>query len=293
MIGTDLLRARLAADGFEVVALEPASGGAVATAGVATLADGRRVFAKTLGADVAGVFPVEAEGLRALRGTGAVVAPEVLSESPRLLVLFVLGPRADDSAAFWAELGRMVATMHRTNRHDRFGWPRDGWLGRMPQVNTWTADGYEFFAAHRLLRWLPEPLVQQTLDAEERRALEHLCAELPSLIPAQPATLTHGDLWRNNVMADPYGRPALIDPAVSYTWPEVDVSTLWCAPRSAASSAFFTAYQEVAPLAPGWAGRAPILFLREHLSAVAHGDDNWGAVSAVRDAVAPFRRRRP
>jgi hypothetical protein len=41
--------------------------------------------------------------------------------------------------------------------HDRFGWHRDGNLGRLGQINTWTASGHEFFAEHRLLRYLREP----------------------------------------------------------------------------------------------------------------------------------------
>jgi fructosamine-3-kinase len=289
---TDLLTARLADAGFEVAAVESVTGGAVADAGLVTLADGRRVFAKTLRPDVVGVFEVEAEGLRALGSTGSVETPRVLAVDPRLLVLSLLEPRRDDSPGFWAELGAMVATMHITNRHDRYGWHRDGWLGRMRQVNTWTDDGHAFFAEHRLLRWLSEPMVEQALDAEDRRALENLCAELPSIVPGRPAALTHGDLWSGNLMADAAGTPAVIDPAVSYMWPEVDVSTLWCAPRPPASASFFTAYHDVAPLPDGWPDRAPILFLREQLSAIAHGDDAWGAVQYTRDVIAPFRTRR-
>jgi fructosamine-3-kinase len=48
------------------------------------------------------------------------------------------------------EVGRAVIS-------DRLGWPADGWLGRLRQVNTWNADGHEFFAEHRLLRYLTEP----------------------------------------------------------------------------------------------------------------------------------------
>jgi fructosamine-3-kinase len=54
--------------------------------------------------------------------------------------------------------------------HDRFGWERDNWLGRCRQENAWTADGYEFFAERRLLRWLAERRVQAALDERDRRA---------------------------------------------------------------------------------------------------------------------------
>src|SRR5690606_39769519 len=65
-----------------------------------------------------------------------------------------------------------LAHLHTTTRHPRFGWHRDNWLGRRRQVNTWTDDGFEFFARHRLLRWLHEPRVRETLDAADRAALE-------------------------------------------------------------------------------------------------------------------------
>jgi fructosamine-3-kinase len=288
----DPLRSRLAAEGYEVAAVLPSTGG-VAYAGLVTLADGSRVFAKTLRQDILGVFVAEAEGLTALAATGVVSTPDVLTVTPRLLVLSALSPRPDDSAEYWAQLGRMIATLHTTRRHDRFGWHCDGWLGRMRQVNTWTDDGYAFFAEHRLLRWLPEPFAEQAFDDDDRHALENLCVNLPSLIPDQPAVLTHGDLHSGNVMADAAGAPSVFDPAVSYTWPEVDISMMWCVPRPPASASFFTAYHEVAPLHDGWQDRAPLLFLRELLSMIAHGDDDGRGVAMVRDIIAPYRRRRP
>jgi hypothetical protein len=78
--------------------------------------------------------------------------------------------------------------------HDRFGWERDNWLGRYRQENAWTADGYEFFAQRRLLRWLPDRRVRAALDERDRLALERLCARLPEVVPPRPACLTHGDL---------------------------------------------------------------------------------------------------
>jgi fructosamine-3-kinase len=162
---------------------------------------------------------------------------------------------------------------------------------RTRQINTWTADGYAFFAEHRLLRWLPEPSAERAFDTGDRRALENLCADLPSLVPDQPAVLTHGDLHSANVMADAAGAPAVFDPAVSYAWHEVDISMMWCIPRPPASASFFSAYREVAPLHEGWQDRAPLLHLRELLSMIAHGDDDGRGAARVRDIIAPYRRR--
>jgi fructosamine-3-kinase len=79
------------------------------------------------------------------------------------------------------DLFRTEAGVHRDVVSDRFGWPADGWLGRLRQVNTWNADGHEFFAEHRLLRYLTEPPAEQALTADDRHAVERLCARLPRL----------------------------------------------------------------------------------------------------------------
>ncbi|HEX6685573.1 MAG TPA: fructosamine kinase family protein [Candidatus Limnocylindrales bacterium] len=291
----EALKHRLRASGFAVEEIAASAGGVIATAGVANLLGGQQVFAKTLpDAAADGIFTVEAEGLTALRELGGARTPQVLAATADLLVLEAMRPR-DDGEAFWEALGRMVAGLHTATVNDRFGWHREGWLGRLRQENSWDINGYRFFAERRILRWLREPLVQEAFDREDRRALERLCEALPELVPPSPPVLTHGDLWSGNVLADPAGGggPVLIDPAVSYTWAEVDVSMMWCGLRPPAAERFFDAYADVAGLEPGWRERMPILFLRELLSQIAHGDGDWGAAAAVRETISPFRSSAP
>ncbi|MET9249672.1 fructosamine kinase family protein [Nonomuraea sp. NPDC003709] len=284
----DLLLVRLREAGFDAVSAEAAGGGVVALAGLATLRDGSRVFAKTLRTPVPGLFEVEAEGLRALRELGGVTTPEVLAATPGLLVLEPLPPRRDGDERFWEDLARTLATLHTTTAADRFGWHRDGWLGRLRQDNTWDTDGHAFFAERRILRWLPEPLVAAAFGREERRALERLCAALPDLLPPRPPVLTHGDLWRENILSGRTGDPALIDPAVSYSWAEADLSMLWCSPRPPASDRFFEVYADAAHLADGWRERMQVFHLRELLSSLAHDDNPRESAEAVREIIRPF-----
>jgi fructosamine-3-kinase len=173
--------------------------------------------------------------------------------------------------------------------HDRFGWHRDGYLGWLPQRNRWSDDGHAFYAEHRLLRYLSEPLVEQALGQADRRAVEHFCDRLPEVVPEMPAVLTHSDLWAGNILGASDGGLVLIDPAVCYTWSEVDLSMLWCSPRPPESEHFFTRYQELNPSPPGWVERMPLLFLREVLSTIAHlGNLSSGAISYLRETLAPF-----
>lgn len=284
----ELLGRRLADAGFADASVEAVTGGFISVAGTATLRDGARVFAKTLAETNADLFEVEAAGLSALSVLGGVRVPAVIHVSRPLLVLQELHPRREEER-FWEQLGRMVAALHTSTVADRFGWHRDGWQGRMRQDNSWETDGHAFYARHRILRWLREPLVAAELDRDERRAVERLCAALPELIPPHPPSLTHGDLWLENILADDSGAPALIDPAISYTWPEVDLAMLWCSPRPPASDCFFAVYEELARPYDGWRDHAQLLRIWDLFSTIAHGLDTWGAADILRTLIAPFR----
>ncbi|WP_224756429.1 fructosamine kinase family protein [Streptomyces sp. col6] len=88
----------------------------------------------------------------------------------------------------------------------------------------------------------------------------------------------------------PDGRPALIDPAVSYTWAEVDLAHLWTTAPPPEAHVFFEVYAELAGLDRDWRARMPILQLRQHLAVIAQFSPDWGTADLVRAALAPFRR---
>ncbi|MEV0457951.1 fructosamine kinase family protein [Catellatospora methionotrophica] len=275
----------------DVVAVEPVAGGLAALSGIAARRDAPPVFVKSFAEPPPGdVFVAEAEGLAALRDLGGAATPEVLLADRELLVLSVLRPRPR-SETFWEQLAHMLARLHTGTVHHRFGWHRDNWLGRRCQVNTWTDDGFAFFAQHRLLRWLREPRVEAALDRADRAALERLCHRLPDLLPDRPACLTHGDLWTQNILATSDGRPALIDPAVSYMWAEVDLAHVWTTSPPPEAHRFFATYAELTALDAGWRSRLPIIQLRQHLAVLAQFDDDWGTGDPVRATLAPFRHR--
>lgn len=221
------------------------------------------------------MFAVEAEGLEAIAASGAMAAPQVLVVSATHLVMEAFVPRLPgdpEPAAFWERAGRALAGLHRV-RGEQFGWHRDGYLGTLPQHNAWCADGYRFYAEQRVLRYLAEPGVHAVLDSGQQAAIERVCARLPDLVPPMPPVLTHGDLAPGNILATLDGRAALIDPAVSYGWPEVDVSMIYCLRGHVVPERYFAAYQEISPLESGWRERAPLIHLRELLSLLAHFPD--------------------
>jgi fructosamine-3-kinase len=251
------------------------TGGDIHTTWLVIRQDGSQVVVKTTGDIPPQMFAVEAEGLQAIRASGAMYAPVVVAVSSTHLVMEALVPRQPrdpEPPQFWERAGRALAGMHRTP-HERFGWHRDGWLGLLPQHNDWADDGYQFYAEQRLLRYLPEPGVCAVLDGAQRGAIERIAGRLPELVPPMRPVLTHGDLAPGNILATPDGRAALIDPAASYGWPEVDISMIYCLRGQVVPDRYFAAYEEVSPLQPGWRERAPLIYLRELLSLLAHFPD--------------------
>lgn len=262
------------------------SGGFADPVWLCVLDDGQRVVVKASSEPREGAYEAEAAGLAALAERGALTTPRVLSVGPRSIVLEALEPAVPDTDGFWRAAGRAAARLHSTTAHHRFGWHADGWLGLFPQRNAWDVDGHRFFAEKRVLRYLGERRVEAALDAADRAGIERLCARLPLLIPDTGACLTHGDMWRNNVIADRAGGPAFLDPAVSYTWAEVDVAHMHCS--GGVPDSFFTAYADIRPLHPDWREHARILNLRQLLAMLAAGIPIPTIVASIRELVADF-----
>ncbi|MEV8378436.1 fructosamine kinase family protein [Kribbella sp. NPDC056861] len=275
---------RQAVNGAEVLAVELLTGGLANNTWRVRLTD-ETVVVKSSNDEQSGVFAAEAAGLAVLRAEG-LRTPDVIGVTDNSLTLAALDPITPGTDEFWEAAGRDIARLH-TKTSPQYGWPEDGWLGRLPQENAWDADGHRFFATRRVLRYLREPMTQDALSPQDRAAIERLCDRFPDLLPEAPAVLTHGDLWRANVIATPDGLPVFIDPAVSWTWAEVDLSMMFCA--GGVPDRFFAAYHELHPPEPGWQQRLRLLNLRELLSVVAHFGAVGDNVAQIRAVVATYR----
>lgn len=200
-------------------------------------------------------FTAEATGLATLSGAGALRVPRVLALEPERLVLEDLG-EGTPKETFWTRAGEGLATQHAL-RNARFGFKRDGYCGPTPQSNAWTEDGCAFFSERRLLPQARRALDGGHLVSDDVAAVERVCSRLRELIPAQPASLLHGDLWMGNLHCCADGAPALIDAgAVHYGWVESELAmlTLFGSPPDA----FWRAYAAHATVASDWRERAPI-----------------------------------
>lgn len=125
---------------------------------------------------------------------------------------------------------------------------------------------------------------QALLNTQDIRNLERLMRSLPELIPEQPASLLHGDLWSGNLITDKRGMPAIIDPAVYFGWAEADLAMTDL--FGTYPPDFYGAYNEVRPLDPGYRSRYPIYnlyHLLNHLNLFGRG-----YLSQVRTVLSQF-----
>lgn len=271
-------------EGFgEIVGAEILQGGVISSVRRLLTDPQRSLVLKQSASVPPGLYTLEAESLQVLK-TAGLRTPEVFLVGDDFLLLEDAGsaPAAEPD---WEAAGRAIAQLH-LNTNDLFGYHHDNYLGLLPQMNTWAADGHEFFGRNRLLRYLSVPLCEQTLTAEDRQNVERLVARLPEMIPVQPASLLHGDLWHANLIFSADNAPVFIDPAVHFGWAEAELSM--SRQYGVISQRFFDAYVEVRPLETGWWERLELFYVREFLSMIAHFGNRYNSLEPFREIVAKF-----
>ncbi|HRN51491.1 MAG TPA: fructosamine kinase family protein [Anaerolineales bacterium] len=231
-----------------VVASSPAAGGCINNGAHLRSQSGAAFFIKSNAHAPAGMFTREAEGLAALAATNTLRVPTVHLAGDNFLLLEDLQP-APRAADYWQQFGRGLAELH-SHTHTTFGFAHDNYIGSTPQPNGWLADGHEFFAERRLSYQARLAHSRSLLSAGEVAAIERIAARLPQLVPPQPASLQHGDLWAGNAISDAAGAPALIDPAAHFGWAEAELAMT--ALFGGFPPEFYAAYSEAHPLEPGW-----------------------------------------
>jgi fructosamine-3-kinase len=207
-----------------------------------------------------GFFEAEAAGLAALRRAATrLVVPRVILCATAPLPLLVLedlgaGAPADD---FDQVLGAGLAEVHRAGS-DRYGFDRGTFCGTTPQSNGWRTGWVPFYADARLLPQIRAARDAGRLAPGDAERLNTLVARLDRWIadPSDGPSLIHGDLWTGNAHVTGGGRPALLDPSVSYAHREAELGMMTL--FGGFPPDVFSAYDEAFPLEPGWRERNPL-----------------------------------
>lgn len=204
-------------------------------------------------------FEKEAEGLKLLKSANSDLhIPEVIAvgnpangEPAFLLMEYIEEGRSGDFFAFGANL----AKLHQ-NHSDQFGLEGDNYIGSLPQHNSRHSDWISFFSDERITPQLEMAIDSGKLNSDIKSNWERHSAKLNDLLPPTKPSLLHGDLWSGNYLFNTSGEAVLIDPAVYYGHPEMDLA--FSKMFGGFSSDFYRGYESVSPLEPGFEERVAV-----------------------------------
>ena len=234
------------------VASASACGGGSINRGYRLSDAGRTFFVKVNRAGLVPMFEAEAQGLQALAATAVLQVPQPIcwgaDHTASWLVLEYLELRHGVQAGM-SQLGRGLASLH-AHHAARFGWHRDNTIGATPQPNAWTDSWLQFWRDRRLAFQLD--MAARNGHRGGLRRADTLLADLEQLFAGHtPApSLLHGDLWSGNAAFTAAGVPVIFDPACYYGDREADLAMTQL--FGGFAPAFYAAYQEAAPLPPGY-----------------------------------------
>lgn len=235
-----------------------AGGGCINSGGRLTTDRGRFFLKWNDAVKLPGMFAAEARGLTLLRGCGCLTVPEVIHEDCvngfQFLLLEYINEQGKASG-YWTNFGEGLALLH-TQRSATFGLDHDNYIGSLPQNNSPATSWVEFFVERRLKPQLDLALQASRIDQSVYGKFEDLFQKLPALLPQEPPSLLHGDLWGGNLMTDAVGQPCLIDPAVYYGHREADLAMTQL--FGGFDRLFFQSYNSEYPLIQGYPERFDI-----------------------------------
>jgi protein-ribulosamine 3-kinase len=207
------------------------------------------------------MFELEAKGLSLLRDCQSIRVPLVIGvgeiDSYQFMIIELVESKSK-SESYWQDFGHQLARVHQTTQ-EQFGLDHDNYIGSLRQPNLLNSSWVDFFIQQRLSSQVMLAEKSGVADHDLRKKFDTLFAKLPELLPKGKPALLHGDLWSGNLIVDELGAPCLIDPAVYYGDPEIEIA--YTKLFGGFTQQFYDAYQEVNPLAPGFEDRLDIYHL--------------------------------
>ena len=212
------------------------------------------------------MFKTELYGLKLLYDTHEINIPQAIDcdvidgKSFLLLEYLEASKKMPD---FWEKFGSSLANLHSKYQRDNYGLEHNNFIGRLHQNNDIHDNWIEFFIDNRLEAQLKLAFNNHLVGNEYFDRFARFYKVLPDLLPLEPPSLLHGDLWSGNFITAADGYAALIDPAIYYGNREIELS--FTTMFGGFESRFYETYNEVFPLAPGFNQRIDIYNLYPYL----------------------------
>lgn len=195
------------------------------------------------------LFQKEQRGLALIQKQKVIKVPGVIdcfeTDGYQVLLMDFI-QQGERTEQFWKNFGEQLAALHAISG-DHFGLDEDNYMGSVKQDNQYCNDWISFFINQRLHPLAVKCFDKKLLSPAQQKSFERLYKFLPDIFEKdQKPSLVHGDLWSGNFMCNEKAEPILIDPAVYYGHPSVDLAmtTLFGGFRSA----FYDAYHYHAAL---------------------------------------------
>lgn len=206
-------------------------------------------------------FEAEAKGLKLLNSadSGLRIPSVIACQKPDpatpgfLLMEYIAEGSGTNSDSF--HFGEKLAKLHSTQAQN-FGLSYDNYIGSLPQQNGEYDDWNTFFIEKRINPQLKMAIDSGKLSQRLLANWKRLIKRLDDLIPPTKPCLVHGDLWGGNYLFDKDGNVVLIDPAIYFGHPEMDLA--FSRMFGGFSNSFYEGYESANPLPADFAERVPI-----------------------------------
>ncbi len=205
-------------DGFR-----PLSGGCVGEVYRGRTDRGQQVVVKVDVSDEPSLH-IEGSMLEYLATRSELPVPKVIASAADVLIMEYVEHDGRSGPDVEVEAADALASLHGVSA-DHYGFEEDTLIGGLHLPNPRRDDWPRFFAEYRLLDMGRRCLEVGHLATPTMRRLEAVATDIDELIPRpQPPSLIHGDIWGGNVLTHDGHLAALIDPAVYYADPEIELA---------------------------------------------------------------------
>ncbi len=179
-----------------------------------------------------------------------------ISERKSNLLSFHKIDEAERSPKFWENLAEQLAILHQ-NKSRSFGLDHDNYIGTIKQVNTQMGSWMPFFRDRRMRPMVHLAYRLGVLKDPDLNLFDKLYVRLENFFSYYRPSLVHGDFRIENALANKDQKSVLIDPAVYYGIPEMDLASALF--HGSFPEQFFDAYENAGRIEKDWKDRAGLL----------------------------------
>lgn len=185
----------------------------------------QNLILKVNSAEQKAMSEAEFKGLKILRDAGVIQVPMVFEFgllNDRSFILMEFIPAGKAHGQTFTEFGEKLAALHQFDSAT-FGLDHDNFIGALPQRNFQHEKWNMFFWYDRIQPQFKLALWQGLMHESEIPEESNFLQLVDEVFCNHKPALLHGDLWNGNKLVTLKGNVALIDPAVYYGHPMMDL----------------------------------------------------------------------